>query len=189
MRDEHEYLGAYVTAHPLDQYPDADEIGITPVLNATEETTALYGMIRDITIKFRKKDNKPMAFFTLEDRSGEIQVCAFTSQYERLQSKIQEGAVVILKGNIGVDERDDEEVLKFYVEDIRKAKKASTTFYMKVPSFYRFIAEEEKALRASYEVEKGHKLIIFDELTGKFRKMKYCLSDDAVKTGLVTEKN
>ena len=187
MREEWKYLGAYVTEHPLDQYPDSEELGMTPVAELTVKDKRVYGLIREIKIKNRKSDRKPMAFVTLEDKTGEIEVCVFTRQYERLHSLIYEGAVVIIEGNAQIEERNGQSTIKFFAEKMTPAKKRAKAFVMNVPSFYRFVLEDEKGFKAKYFDKNGHPFRVYDGLTGQVRIMKYRVSDEAIKLENVNE--
>ena len=160
---------------------------VSPIADVTEATKTIYGMIRDITIKYRKSDKKPMAFFVLEDRTGEMEVCVFTKQYERLKDRLLEGAVVLLDGNVqaeerfsgNADERNDNIVYKFYVENVRPAKKKENAVYLST-SFYRFCLNEAD-FRWKYEDVNGRPFYIYDTLTGRLRKMTYNVSDKVME--------
>lgn len=177
---EKEFLGAYVTGHPLDQYPDAEAIGLKPIMDVTEGEAKIFGMIHDIEIKLRKKDGAEMAFFTIEDQTGELSVSAFTAQYARLRDKIKDGAVVILRGRVVMEERNDDLIPKFYVEDIEPAKKKEEKLVLPVKCFYTFIAEKGAAFKRQYEDTNGHPFYIFDTLLGQMRKMKYRVSGEVL---------
>ena len=187
MNREHTYLGMYVTEHPLDMYPDPEDIGITPISDLTEETECIFGMIRGLTIKRRKSDGKPMAFFTLEDKTGEIDVCVFTRQYEAFGKNLSDGDVLAFTGNVQTEERNDETVMKFFANGIRKIRKAAKAYYLPVSSFYAFLANEGTDFKKRYMEAGGHPLLIFDESTGSIRKMSYCVSDEALRYNGVSE--
>ena len=95
MKEEKEYLGAYITAHPLSEYPDFEEIGATPISSLSDTDATIFGIIDSIDIKKRKKDGKEMAFVTLDDGSGTITVNFFTKQYEIYKDFLEEGNVPI----------------------------------------------------------------------------------------------
>lgn len=76
---EKEHLGLYVSAHPLDSYKQVlssyTEIIKLPGLSAGTQVT-LGGLISKFKRTLTKK-NDPMAFFTLQDLSGDIEVLVF----------------------------------------------------------------------------------------------------------------
>ena len=176
MADEKLYLGAYVTAHPMDEYPEKK---ITKVIDLTEKDQKIYGVLRDITIKYRKSDKAPMAFCVLEDMTGEIDVCFFTKQYAKLKDEIQEGSVVVIGGHVQVEERNDKETKKFFAESIVPAKKNATPIIMET-NFYQFVLNDEATFRKAYQENDGCPFYIHDTLTGKIRTMKYTVSEKLI---------
>jgi len=187
MRAERELIGAYVTAHPLDNYPEPSEIGVAPIENINEQTTRIYGLISNVNIKKRKKDGKPMAFITVEDMTGSIQVNVFTESYARNQSVIEVGNVVIINGKaqvetkFGGDDDEDETEIVFIAEIIRPAEKRMDRVLIAVSSMAVFHARHEAEFRKKYEVaEGGHALLVYDMTMKVVRKMLYKVSDDAL---------
>jgi len=98
MEDEKSLLGAYVTMHPLDQYPSAAELKATPISCISDYTGVIFGVITDIRLKKRKADGANMAFFTLEDKTSKIEVCVFSAAYKKNSGYIKDGNVVLIKG-------------------------------------------------------------------------------------------
>lgn len=109
---EKELLGMYLTDHPLAHALKAVEQRATKTINELDHTihtdqTFLFG---GVVVRFRevitKKSGKPMAFITLEDRTGRIPVVVFPRTYEACKEVLTEDAVVLIKGK--VDYRDEE---------------------------------------------------------------------------------
>lgn len=134
MAEERELIGAYVTAHPLDSYPDISRIrGAVKIIDAGLKTRRIYGVISQIDMKRRKKDGKEMAFLDVEDRTGTIRVNVYTATYEKNREAIAQGNVVIIDGYAeerdvyGASENDDEveKELVFTADSIVRAKKDS----------------------------------------------------------------
>ena len=114
---EKEMTGVYISGHPLDEYKDALEGYHTTqdimVLYNTDEnemmngsivsslsedaTITLGGIITDKKIKYTK-NNSVMAFITLEDLYGEIEVIVFPLVYSKYASLLDEDRTVIIKG-------------------------------------------------------------------------------------------
>lgn len=101
---EKEVLGIYLSGHPLERYrnmmekmisaktsdfqPD-DETGIPEVYD--NQKVIVGGMITDKTIKYTK-NNKVMAFLTVEDLVGTVEVVVFPRDYEKCQMFLNEDA-------------------------------------------------------------------------------------------------
>ncbi len=120
---EKEVLGIYVSGHPLDEYrevwervisnrttdfmrdEESDEVTVEDRMKVT-----VGGMIVDKTIKYTR-DNKVMAFLTIEDLVGNVEVVVFPRDYERYSSLLTEDAKVFIRGRANVDEEKDGKVI------------------------------------------------------------------------------
>ena len=114
---EKEVLGGYLTGHPLEDYEEKwkksisrttldfqidDETGRSRVRDGAKEIVG--GMITNKTIKYTR-NNKTMAFLTIEDLMGTVEVVVFPRDYERNQNYLNEDSKVFVKGR--VSEEDD----------------------------------------------------------------------------------
>ena len=114
---EKEVLGVYLTGHPLEDYEEKwkksisrttldfqidDETGRSRVRDGAKEIVG--GMITNKTIKYTR-NNKTMAFLTIEDLMGPVEVVVFPRDYERNQNYLNEDSKVFVKGR--VSEEDD----------------------------------------------------------------------------------
>ena len=114
---EKEVLGVYLTGHPLEDYEEKwkksisrttldfqidDETGRSRVRDGAREIVG--GMITNKTIKYTR-NNKTMAFLTIEDLMGTVEVVVFPRDYERNQNYLNEDSKVFVKGR--VSEEDD----------------------------------------------------------------------------------
>lgn len=113
---EKEVLGIYVSGHPLQQYEELwskniknttldfaidDETDAVKVLDGEE--TIIGGMVTAKTIK-TTRTNSMMAFITLEDLFGTVEVIIFPRDYEKNRNKIEEDSKIFIKGRISVEE-------------------------------------------------------------------------------------
>ena len=114
---EKEVLGVYISGHPLEEYEEKwrksisattldfqldEETGRTKVRDGSREI--IGGMITSKTIKYTKK-NQTMAFITVEDLLGTVEVVIFPQSYEKSQQYLQEDSKVFVRGR--VSEEDD----------------------------------------------------------------------------------
>lgn len=159
MALEKDFLGMYITSHPMDMYPSPEEAQVNCVSDISIYDEACYGIISNITIRYTKKDNKPMAFFTVTDKSGEIEVCAFVKAYENFKDIIKEGNVVRLTGKVQSEEFEDEERLKFIMDGGKICEEKVIKYYITVKSVDAFKVEEFKD---SFEDEDGVECVITD---------------------------
>ena len=167
LKSEKEYLGAYVSGHPMERYETYYGSGnIKKIIDvAAGESVQVMGSITSLRIAKRKRDGKPMAFFTLEDLSGSIEVNCFTFAYEKFSSYIKEDNIVKITGNASQEkDMDDEEILKITVKEVEfvlppKEKSLLVTFESKDKDYLLSIIKK-------YEDPRGKKLILHDETTG-----------------------
>lgn len=119
---EKEVLGIYVSGHPLDNYIERMKKHITILTSdlvpdeegntvAKDRTNAIVGgMITNITVK-TTKNNKLMAFITVEDLVGTVEVIVFPNDYERYKSKLVVDNKVYVSGKISVNEEENGKIV------------------------------------------------------------------------------
>jgi len=121
---EKEALGFYVTGHPLSGYEDvlekftnADTVSLKE--RADREPVRIGGIIRSIkTIKTKKGDL--MAFVTVEDLQGAVEVTVFPSAYPSACGLLVEDAAILVQGQL----QKDENALKILADSIIAMDKA-----------------------------------------------------------------
>ena len=125
---EKEVLGIYLSGHPLENYREMMEKTIsakTSDFQQDEETNLpkvmdgqkviIGGMITDKTIKYTK-NNKVMAFLTVEDLVGTVEVVVFPRDYEKSQQFLSEEGRVFIQGRVSAE---DDRASKLILEKIR----------------------------------------------------------------------
>ena len=125
---EKEVLGIYLSGHPLERYRPMMEKMIsarTTDFQPDEETgyprvtdnqkVIVGGMITDKTVKYTK-NNKVMAFITVEDLVGTVEVVVFPKDYEKWQPYLNEEAKVFVQGRVSAE---DDKASKLILEKIR----------------------------------------------------------------------
>ena len=117
---ENEVAGMYLSGHPMDEYADyaeqikADRIGDI-VLNEGGEypdgkSVCVVGIITKVKTQ-ATKNNKMMAFITVEDRYGSIETVVFPNVYEQFGYYLGETMAVILRGRINLKENEDPKLI------------------------------------------------------------------------------
>ncbi len=113
---EKEVLGIYISGHPLEEYMERlkkNTNAVTTDFILDEETGTLKvsdgakvcigGMITDKVIKYTK-NNKAMAFITLEDLVGTVEIIIFPKDYERYAKYLENDAKVFVEGRVTAEE-------------------------------------------------------------------------------------
>ena len=187
MSKEHELLGAYVTAHPLDRLPDFP--GFASVEDVNENTTRVYGVITAVDIKKVRKTGNEMAFVTLEDRTGTIRATLFPRCYAMVKQDILEGNIVEFEGKTEEDEYLSDETEKrysFIVDSVRPVgKEDHSPCILSVSSYAVFHVYEERAYRRANEDCCGHPFFIYDRIMNEKRQMKYFVRSGAAGVAMM----
>lgn len=185
MAEEHALLGAYVTAHPLDGYPAPPALGCMPIGQLEEGQCSVLGVVTDIRLKKRRSDGRPMAFLTLEDRTGSIEVCVFTAQYARTMPHVHKGKPVIVRGRAITEghytEEEDRTELKLVADTAETPHREKEAYILTTYSIPLWHATEEKAFKEMYGQESGHPVTVIDVMTGVPRKLTYRVSGKALE--------
>ncbi len=123
---EKEVLGIYISGHPLEQYAslmqknctnssvdfqvdeEGDNAGAARVEDG--EHVTIGGMIVEKTVK-TTRTNSLMAFLTVEDMYGTVEVVVFPNQYEKKKHLIQEDGKVIVRGRVDAEENKNGKVI------------------------------------------------------------------------------
>ena len=115
---EKEMLGVYLSGHPLESYQDMlksvcnassldfaydEEEGMVNV--APGKDYILGGIASVVNIKLTR-NNQRMAFITLEDLVGSVEVIVFPRDFEKYRELIEEGRKYIISGKASLEEND-----------------------------------------------------------------------------------
>lgn len=175
---EKEVLGVYVSGHPLEEYEEKwrknisattldfqldEETGRTKVHDGAKEIVG--GMITAKTIKYTK-NNKTMAFLTIEDLMGTVEVVIFPRDYEKNQQYLQEDSKVFVKGRVS---EEDDNASKLICEEIIPFEKTKQELWIQYKDKQAFLADERNLYRLLADSEGDSQVVI------------YCRAERAVK--------
>lgn len=105
---EKEVLGFYVSGHPLEEYQEVLKGVVSHQIRELAEASdgievRLGGIITNLKKTVTKRGDT-MAYFTLEDTSGSIEVLVFPKNYLRFMSILEGEKVILLTGRLNVNE-------------------------------------------------------------------------------------
>ena len=115
---EKEVLGVYVSGHPMDDYEAVWRRYITNIssdfINEEDnppkvedgQKATIGGMITAKTLK-NTKTGKMMAFLTIEDVFGAVEVLVFPKDYEKYKAKTVEDNKVFVSGRVTMNEEEN----------------------------------------------------------------------------------
>lgn len=134
LTGEKETLGLYLTGHPINRYLDELKIFTTSRLSelsaeappegrrrGNERSVTVAGLI--IAIRVRSGKRGKMAFVTLDDRSGRIEVSLFGDDFEKFGDILVKDTILVVHGGLAFDDFSGEYRLKarelFSIEQAR----------------------------------------------------------------------
>lgn len=113
---EKEVLGVYISGHPLEEYVALLEKNITRKTSEfvpaegedvprvkDQEKAVIGGMITAKTVKTTRTNNL-MAFLTIEDLYGTVEVLVFPKDYDKYRDVMEEERKVFIQGRVTVEE-------------------------------------------------------------------------------------
>lgn len=177
---EKEVLGIYLSGHPLEKYAVTLKKNITA--NAIdfvleEESGAVKikdnahvvigGMIAAKTIKFTKY-NQAMAFITIEDLTGTVEVIIFPRDYERYQRYLQDDAKIFVIGHATVE---DEQNGKIICERIIPFDELPKQLWLRFDTMEDYKKNESRLLETIRESDGGDEVIIYIADTKQMKKL------------------
>ena len=169
---EKEVLGIYVSGHPLEEYEGIWRKNITNITSdfyLDEETGAMRvqdgqnitigGLIAEKKIKYTKND-KVMAFLTLEDLAGSVEVIVFPKVYEKSSASLNEDSKVFIKGRVSAEEEKDGKVI---CESIQSFDDIHKELWIKFPDRESYDKEEAALLDLLAESDGRDSVVVYIE--------------------------
>jgi DNA polymerase-3 subunit alpha len=143
---EKEATGIYITAHPLEQHKQEIKYLATVdsiKLNDEEYTTendgsncVVVGIVSGIQNKITKRGN-PMAFVTIEDMFGAIEVVVFSEIYKQKSTLLKKEAILLVSGKINAKENQGSSII---AQNIQELKNYDISLVIKItePIYHRY---------------------------------------------------
>jgi DNA polymerase-3 subunit alpha len=175
LNNEKEVLGVYVSGHPLSDYEEA--LHLYTIHNSLDfrndsesgenrladgDNTKYGGMITEKSVKYTRTSNKAMAFITVEDLYGPVEVVVFSNLYEKYGSRLQPDQVVAIQGRVSAREDEDAKIIAndiMFYEDIPKTN--NQTLWIKIPAALSVELENITDILQNYRGET--RVMIYDE--------------------------
>ena len=183
LKIEKEKLGAYISAHPLEKYNYIyKNPSITKISDITTSECIIIGMIKNLVIRHRKKDGKPMAIYDIEDITGTIPAVSYVEEYKKYQKFIYEGSVATFSGCIKEESRDKDGEIniskKLIISKITECKTSQNPMFVSIKSH----ADEAYAYYAlePYKDDGGHAILLHYQDTGIIEKKNMCVNERAL---------
>ncbi len=150
---EKEVMGIYASGHPLEAYGELMKKNITATTmdfvideetNETKvndgEMATVGGIIAGKTVK-TTRTNSMMAFITLEDMVGAVEIIVFPKDYDKYKMLLVEDNKVLVRGKIAVEE---EKNAKLICQTIIPFESIPKVIWIKYPNKEKFVEDEQR---------------------------------------------
>lgn len=188
---EKEVLGIYISGHPLEEYETCWRKNISAVTTdfmPDEESgqpkvrdgqqVIVGGMITEKTIKYTKT-NKVMAFLTLEDLLGTVEIVVFPRDYEKNVKLMEIDEKVFIKGRVSVEE---EKASKIICERIYSFEDVPRELWLQFETKESFLSREEELYEDLKEADGKDSVVIYIKSPKAIKRMgaskSICISRD-----------
>lgn len=167
---EKEVLGIYLSGHPLEEYEEKWKKNISAVTAdflldedtnevkiRDNQSVTIGGMITEKTIKYTK-NNKTMAFLTVEDLFGTVEVVVFPRDYEKYHQYLVEDEKVFISGHANVEEDKNG---KLICEKIYSFDDTVRELWLQFPTKEEFSEKEQKLYSMLLESDGKDEIVIY----------------------------
>ena len=151
MSMERETTGLYLSGHPMDDYREQLKgTGVVPIgrimqsledhdgVYQDEQVVSIAGIVQTAKMKTTRNQSL-MAYVTLEDNTGSMELLVFSSTLNQYGSLIHEGAAVVVSGRISIREDKDPQMVVnrvWAIGDVQAAQQDAApqyhTLYLRV---------------------------------------------------------
>ena len=183
---EKEYLNVYISGHPLEDYlplmekncsntsadfepqflEESGEAGLPRI--GDKVTAVIGGMITAKTVK-TTKTNTLMAFITVEDLYGSVEVVIFPRDYENNKYLLEENSKIFVRGRTDVQEGRP---AKLICQKIIPFDKVPCDLWVRFASKQEYVARENELYSAMlpYDGNDGVWIYVKSEETGRYQR-------------------
>ncbi len=140
---EKESAGMYLSGHPMSEYREvvaklklpglsifnADEDGAVEARDGQRLTVA--GIIARVVTKITKSEST-MAFITLEDLSGSVEVLVFPSVRDKFSALLVEDGAVLVGGRVSMREEEEPKLICDSISPLTAVQSLSKKLYIKI---------------------------------------------------------
>lgn len=167
---EKEVLGVYISGHPLEEYVEKlkknttcntidfmldEETGAVKVDD--NEKVMLGGMITEKTIKYTK-NNQAMAFITIEDLVGTVEVIVFPRDYERYHGKLEIDAKIFVLGRASVEEERNGKII---CEKIYSFDETKRELWLQFETMEAYVEKENELFERMKDYDGNDSVVIY----------------------------
>ena len=126
LRAEKETLGLYLSGHPIDEYLEElshltrDRLA---KLRPERAPQPVAGLVIDMRT-MRNKAGDTIAFLTLDDRSGRLEIRLFAKEYERFRDLLAKDQILVVECTVSIDEYNGNSAMQGRAKEIMTLEQA-----------------------------------------------------------------
>ena len=177
---EKEVLGIYLSGHPLEEYMGKMKKNCTHMTNEflrDEETgeikvednahVVIGGILTERSIKFTR-NNKAMAFLTIEDLTGTVEVIVFPKDYERYQQHLVQDDKIFVIGHASVEEEQNGKVI---CERIVPFDAVPKELWLQFEDLEAYTNKQQELDAMLYDSDGGDEVVIYLSSTKQVKRL------------------
>jgi len=167
LNQEREMTGIYISGHPLDNFRkiieeqanfSSNDIGA--IIEGSSDvqdgkSVKVIGIINHIK-KLYTKRNTEMAFMSIEDLYGSIEVVLFDRLFAKVKSEIDEADIIVVEGKISIKDEEHINIIADNVYKIEADKYFGKTFEIDITGLSREEKDKLKVLIRTFNNKKNN---------------------------------
>lgn len=177
---EKEVLGIYLSGHPLEDYLGKMKKNVTAnaadfvreeesgTIRVTDNMHVVVGgMIAAKTVKYTR-NNQAMAFLTVEDLTGSVEIIVFPKDYERYNRFLNDEEKIFVVGHATVEEEQDGKVICERIVPFDDTKKE---LWLQFPTKSDFSEKEQQVYDILRDSDGNDEVVIYISDVKAFKRL------------------
>ena len=177
---EKEVLGIYLSGHPLEDYLGKMKKNVTAnaadfvreeesgTIRVTDNMHVVVGgMIAAKTVKYTR-NNQAMAFLTVEDLTGSVEIIVFPKDYERYNRFLNDEEKIFVVGHATVEEEQDGKVICERIVPFDDTRKE---LWLQFPTKSDFSAKEQQVYEILRDSDGNDEVVIYISDVKAFKRL------------------
>lgn len=133
LQGEKDTLGLFLTGHPIDQFEaELRNMVSTRVAHLQPTDRGKVSVIAGQVVQLRQTRSKQsgdrMAFITLDDKTGRVEVSVFGEAFKQYGDLLQQDVVLVIRGGVRRRDRGEDSFLTMIADEILDMRRARESF-------------------------------------------------------------
>jgi DNA polymerase-3 subunit alpha len=176
-------MGVYISGHPLEEYAsllsqnstcisqdfvvetEEEQQGMAKVTDG--KNVIIGGIITDKKVKTTRY-NTLMAYLTLEDMYGTVEVIVFSRVYEKMKELIREDAKVFIRGRVSLEDDKDGKII---CRDILPFESLPCELWLRLPDKNTFLKMEQEIYKKLAPYDGQDRVVVYLQEEKQIKKL------------------